>query len=318
VHSKTAWAKVPDKLKLQALISLTSENPCIFAAKILRMTFGLSINIQRPDALTISEALIQWFKERQIDFVVEKTAAKILGEKRRCSLEALGKESDILLSLGGDGTLLRLAHYANSKPILGINLGRLGFLAEFTVEEMYPAIERILKKNYTLETRTQLEATVSVGKKKKVLRALNDVIIERGGYPRIPTITLRIDNHLVSDYRADGLIVSTSTGSTAYSMSAGGPIIVPKSRVFVITPICPHMLTVRPIVVSEEKQVELSVETPDEGFVLNCDGSQQLKLSTQARVRIRKSDIGISIIANEKRNYYDVLRQKFLWGKEYL
>ncbi|MFN3394508.1 MAG: NAD(+)/NADH kinase [Candidatus Thermochlorobacter sp.] len=242
----------------------------------------------------------------------------MLGEKRHSSLESLGKKSDILISLGGDGTLLRLARYADSKPILGVNLGRLGFLAEFTVEEMYPAIERVLKKNFTLEVRTQLEATVRLGKKKKILRALNDVILERGSYPRVPTISLRIDGHLVSDYRADGLIVSTSTGSTAYSMSAGGPIIVPKSRVFVITPICPHMLTVRPIVVSEDKHIELSVETPDEGFVLNCDGSQQLKLSTQARVHIRKADIGVSIIANEKRNYYDVLRQKFLWGKEYL
>lgn len=282
------------------------------------MTFGLSINTLRADALSVSESLIQWFKERQIDFVVEKNAAKILGEKRRSSLELLSKKSDILLSLGGDGTLLRLARYADSKPILGVNLGRLGFLAEFTVEEMYPAIERVLKKNFSLETRTQLEATVKIGKKKKILRALNDVILERGSYPRVPTISMRIDGHLVSDYRADGLIVSTSTGSTAYSMSAGGPIIVPKSRVFVITPICPHMLTVRPIVVSEDKQIELSVETPDEGFVLNCDGSQQLKLSTQAHVHIRKADIGVSIIANEKRNYYDVLRQKFLWGKEYL
>lgn len=282
------------------------------------MTFGLSINTLRADALSVSESLIQWFKERQIDFVVEKNAAKILGEKRRSSLELLSKKSDILLSLGGDGTLLRLARYADSKPILGVNLGRLGFLAEFTVEEMYPAIERVLKKNFSLETRTQLEATVKIGKKKKILRALNDVILERGSYPRVPTISMRIDGHLVSDYRADGLIVSTSTGSTAYSMSAGGPIIVPKSRVFVITPICPHMLTVRPIVVSEDKQIELSVETPDEGFVLSCDGSQQLKLSTQAHVHIRKADIGVSIIANEKRNYYDVLRQKFLWGKEYL
>ncbi|MCS7013912.1 MAG: NAD(+)/NADH kinase [Chloroherpetonaceae bacterium] len=282
------------------------------------MTFGLNINILRADAQRIAESLIQWFKERQIDYIVEKSAAKILGEKRRCSIEEISERSDILLSLGGDGTLLHLAHYAGPKPILGINLGRVGFLAEFSVDEMYPAIERILKKNYTLETRTQLEAQVKTSKKLVTLRALNDIIIERGAYPRMPTISLRIDGHHVSDYRADGLIVATSTGSTAYSMSAGGPIIVPKSRVFVITPICPHMLTVRPIVVSDDKQIELSVETPDEGFVLNCDGSQQLRLSPKHRVRIRKSEQVINLIANEKRNYYDVLRQKFLWGKEYL
>ncbi|KER10343.1 MAG: inorganic polyphosphate kinase [[Candidatus Thermochlorobacteriaceae] bacterium GBChlB] len=281
------------------------------------MKFGLSINTARESALRAGEALTQWFKERGIAYIVEKDAAKILGEIERCKIETLSENCDVIISLGGDGTLLRVARYANATPILGVNFGRLGFLAEFSIEELYPVIERVLKNNFKTETRTRLEACVKVGKKEHKITALNDVIAERGGFPRLPVISLKIDGHLVSHYKADGLIISTSTGSTAYSMSAGGPIIVPKSKVFVITPICPHVLTTRPIVVSDDKELEISIESMDERFMLNCDGSQQIELTAKDRVRVYKSEKPVYIIENEKRNYYDVLRTKFLWGKDY-
>lgn len=281
------------------------------------MRLSLVVNVSRPKALKTAEALIQWLNERGIEFLVEKEAAKALGEKRKIKKSELGEKSDVIVTLGGDGTILEASRYAQGKPILGVNLGRLGFLAEFSVDEMHSAIERALKGDFKTERRTQLEAIVKAGKKEKRFTALNDVIVEKGGYPRLPIISLRIDGHLLSDYKADGLIISTSTGSTAYNMSAGGPIIVPKSRVFAITPICPHMLTVRPIIISDDKELEIAVETPSKNFVLNCDGAMQLSLSPKTRVRVRKSDKQAILIANEKRNYYDVLRQKFLWGRDH-
>ncbi|MFQ3598031.1 MAG: NAD(+)/NADH kinase [Chloroherpetonaceae bacterium] len=281
------------------------------------MRFSLIVNTSRPKAMKAAEALIQWLDARGADFLLEKEAAKVLHNPRKVKMQDLAEKSDCIITLGGDGTILETSHYAHGKPILGVNLGRLGFLAEFSIEEMYSAIERVLKGEFKTETRTQLEAAVRTSKKEKRFTALNDVIIEKGGYPRLPIISLRIDGHLLSDYKADGLIISTSTGSTAYNMSAGGPIIVPKSRVFAITPICPHMLTVRPIVISDDKEFEITVETHDENFVLNCDGTMLLTLSPKTRVRVYKSEKQVVLISNEKRNYYDVLRQKFFWGKDY-
>jgi NAD+ kinase len=282
------------------------------------MKFGLVVNTNRPHALKAALALTQWLRARDVEYVMDSEAAKVLREPNKTTLTTLHETVDVILSLGGDGTLLRAARFANSKPVLGVNLGRLGFLAEFTLDELYPAIERILKKKFVIDTRTQLEAVVIRGRQEKRYIALNDVIVERGGYPRMPRISLRIDGHLLSDYRADGIIIATSTGSTAYSMSAGGPIIVPKSKVIVITPICPHMLTVRPIVVSDDKELEISAATTDDdNYMLNCDGSAQVTLTPKHRVVVRKAKASVHLIANDRRNYYDVLRQKFFWGKDY-
>jgi NAD+ kinase len=281
------------------------------------MKFSLVINTHRAEALKAAQGLITWLKQKSVDYILDIDAAKLLRDPNRAKIENLHQLSDVIVSLGGDGTLLKASHYANSKPILGINLGRLGFLAEFSVEEMYTAIDKVLNKKFHTETRTQLDAIVKIGKHQKVFTALNDVIVERGGYPRMPNIDLRIDGRLLADYKADGIIIATSTGSTAYSMSAGGPIIVPKSKVFVITPICPHMLTVRPIIISDSKEVEISVASYNGNFVLNCDGSFQHRLSSRHHIRIRKSPQKVLLIVNENRNYYDVLRTKLLWGKDH-
>ena len=144
-----------------------------------------------------------------------------------------------------------------------------------------------------------------------------DVVIEKGTYPRIPTFVIKLDGELLSSYRADGIIIATSTGSTAYSMSAGGPIIAPKSNVFVITPICPHMLTVRPLVISDDKVIEVSVDAPDGEFPLNCDGHFGKFLAPQEVVIVKKSAELINLVANESRTYCEILRTKLLWGREH-
>jgi len=182
---------------------------------------------------------------------------------------------------------------------------------------MLGAIEKVLNGTYTIHTRLQLEASIRGNKAIQQFRALNDVVIEKGTYPRIPTFVIKLDGELLSSYRADGIIIATSTGSTAYSMSAGGPIIAPKSSVFVITPICPHMLTVRPIVISDDKIIEISVDSPDGEFPLNCDGHFKKFLNPLEVVTVKKSDQVINLVANEQRSYCEILRTKLLWGREH-
>lgn len=281
------------------------------------MTFGVIVNTNRDKAIIATQDLIKWFKFNKISYLLDTDSARHLDEKASMDIQEMAAHCDAFISLGGDGTLLRVTHYACSKPIIGINFGTLGFLAEFSEAEMYEAVKNLMDGNYTMENRTQLEVSITQNGKLITMTALNDVVIEKGSYPRIPNITLSIDNNSVTSYRADGIIVATSTGSTAYSMSAGGPIIFPKSHVFVITPICPHILTVRPIIVSDEKVIEIAVETSDDRFILNCDGLIVHKLSPADRIKVQKSDETVNLVRNEKRSYYDVLRTKFHWSRSH-
>ncbi|NTV98313.1 MAG: NAD(+)/NADH kinase [Chlorobiaceae bacterium] len=281
------------------------------------MTFGIVVNIARDKALELGRKLASWLDERNIGYLFETKSAEKLQIDKSAPIERLSLYCDAFISLGGDGTLLFTSHYAMTKPVIGVNVGYLGFLTEFRQDEMLPAIEKLIEGNYLIHNRTQLEASVTGKSGPRHFRALNDVVIEKGTYPRIPTFVISLDGQLLSAYRADGIIIATSTGSTAYSMSAGGPIIAPKSNVFVITPICPHMLAVRPVVVSDDKLIEVSVDAPDGNFPLNCDGHLKKLLSPQEVVTVRKSSESINLVANEKRNYFEILRNKLLWGREH-
>jgi len=280
------------------------------------MKFAIVVNVTRQNALDLARNLALWLDERKVAYIFESLSAEKLQTDNSAPIEELNKHCDAFISLGGDGTLLFTSHYAVTKPVIGVNVGYLGFLTEFTQAEMFTAIERVLNGSNTIHTRSQLDATVLIDNEVQHLRALNDVVIEKGAYPRIPTFIIKLDGELLSSYRADGIIIATSTGSTAYSMSAGGPIIAPKSSVFVITPICPHMLTVRPIVISDEKSIEVSVDAPDGAFPLNCDGHLRKMLAPQEVVTIKKSSQSINLVANSSRDYCEVLRTKLLWGRE--
>jgi NAD+ kinase len=281
------------------------------------MKFGIVINVSRDHALVLARQLAEWLDARRVDYVFEALSAEHLHIDNSAPIEQLSQQCDAFISLGGDGTLLFTSHYAVTKPVIGVNVGYLGFLTEFTQEEMFAAIEKVLNGTNTIHTRSQLEATVHIDNEVHSFRALNDVVIEKGAYPRIPTFIIKLDGELLSSYRADGIIIATSTGSTAYSMSAGGPIIAPKSNVFVITPICPHMLTVRPIVISDEKMIEVSVDAPDGFFPLNCDGNLKKMLLPHENIVVKKSPVEINLVANESRNYSEILRTKLLWGREH-
>lgn len=281
------------------------------------MKFSIVVNINREEAIELARQLMAWLDERNLDYVVDAISAEKLGVGSSAEIEKLNKLCDVFISLGGDGTLLFTSHYSVTKPVIGINVGHLGFLAEFSKEEMYGAIEQVLAGTYTIHDRTQLEAHVSIDNEAKHFTALNDVVVEKGAYPRIPAFIIKLDGEQLSSYRADGIIIATSTGSTAYSLSAGGPVIAPKSNVFVITPICPHMLTVRPLVISDDKTIEVSVDAPDGAFPLNCDGHVRKMLMPGEVVTVKKSGEMINLVANENRNYCEILRSKLLWGREH-
>lgn len=281
------------------------------------MTFAIVVNINRDEAVVLARELITWLEMRDLDYVFDAKSAAKLGVGNAVEIEELNKLCDVFISLGGDGTLLFTSHYSVTKPVIGINVGHLGFLAEFSKEEMYSAIEKVLDRTYTIHDRTQLEAQVPFGDSIKRFTALNDVVVEKGAYPRIPAFIIKLDGEQLSAYRADGIIIATSTGSTAYSLSAGGPVIAPKSNVFVITPICPHMLTVRPLVISDDKTIEISVDAPGGAFPLNCDGHVRKMLMPGDVITVKKSKEMINLVANEKRNYCEILRSKLLWGREH-
>jgi len=281
------------------------------------MKFGIVVNTERREALVLAKELTVWLDRHKAGYVLESLSAEKLGIGPSAKIDDLNRLCDVFISLGGDGTLLFTSHYSETKPVIGINVGHLGFLTEFSQAEMFPAVEKVLGGTYSIHNRSQLEAVTTINGHEQRLRALNDVVIEKGTYPRIPTFVIRLDGELLGSYRADGIIIATSTGSTAYSMSAGGPIIAPKSCVFVITPICPHMLTVRPIVISDEKIIDVSVDAQTGEFPLNCDGRITKMLLPQETVTVKKSDTLINLVANESRDYCEILRTKLLWGREH-
>lgn len=281
------------------------------------MRFALIVNTAREGAVGLARQLTEWFAERGIDYLYDAESAEALGSRRVADIETLSGRCDVFVSLGGDGTLLFASHCSLSKPVIGINAGDLGFLTEFSREEMIPAVEKVMAGTYSIQTRSQLEASLEVENETVRLTALNDVVIEKGAFPRIPTFVISLDDEILGSYRADGIIIATSTGSTAYSLSAGGPIIAPKSKVFVITPICPHMLTVRPIVISDERLLSVSVEAPEGAFPLNIDGRLSRMLEPGRTVTVRKSPQVVNLVANENRSYCEILRKKLLWGHEH-
>ena len=232
------------------------------------------------------------------------------------SVEELGTYSDLVVALGGDGTILRAAQVSrySDVPILGVNLGRLGFLAGVGVEEVKEALERVLRGAYRLERRMAMTAKVE-GDHGEGLFAINDVVLEKGASARMVAVEIYVGEEFVSLYLADGLILSTPTGSTAYSMSAGGPIVYPEMDALIVTPICPHSLSVRPMVVPGEMTVWVRMRSDrGEPMRLTVDGQVGRVLCSEDRVMIRRSPHRVPLITFEGQSFYQVLRTKLMWG----
>jgi len=279
---------------------------------------GIVTKTSSPHADEVMGKLVPWLTGRGIKVRVQEDYRGLAdGDAIAVTREHVPDGVDLVLVLGGDGTLLSVARLleGTDQPILGINLGSLGFLTELGLEELYESLEGILEGKYTIETRVRLEASLHRdGEQIGHYQVLNDVVINKGALARIIDLETFVDDHKVTNYQADGLIISTPTGSTAYSLAAGGPIIEPTLDVIVIAPICPHTLTNRPLVIPGNSRVELCLLSDSGAVFLTLDGQEGTRLQQGDCVRIRTSDRKVNLIRTGGRNFYDVLTAKLHWG----
>jgi NAD+ kinase len=285
---------------------------------------GIVLKPHQPDALKTICELTKWLSERAIEVVGgpdierERVAHQTGCSVKEVSPEKLAALVDLILVLGGDGTMIATARMIEDVevPVLGINYGGLGYLTEFRIEELYSALESILAGNYRLDKRVMLRTLHQRGDEiVNRNRVLNDVVINKSALARIIEIDTYLNDQFVNSFRADGLIVSTPTGSTAYNLSAGGPVIFPSMNAIVITPICPFTLSNRPIVVPDDAVIELRLKTDQEDVALTLDGQVGFPLKIGDRVVIQKSRTTFNLIQPSNRNYFDVLRDKLRWGR---
>jgi NAD+ kinase len=285
---------------------------------------GIVLKPHQPEALKTICELVVWLAERNIQLVGgPEIERERIEHQTGCPVDELEPESiaanvDLILVLGGDGTMIATARMIGDQevPVLGVNYGGLGYLAEFRIEELYSALESILAGNYRLDRRVMLAVELRRGDAPAIFnRVLNDVVINKSALARIIEIEAYLNRQFVNSFRADGLIVSTPTGSTAYNLSAGGPVIFPSMNAVVITPICPFTLSNRPIVVPDDAEIELLLKTDNEEVALTLDGQVGHPLKVEDRVAIRKSRTTFNLIQPMNRNYFDVLRDKLRWGR---
>lgn len=277
---------------------------------------GIVVKPHQSEALATAAELIDWLKLRDITIAAKSHVSA--SDADPVASEVLRNEADLIIVLGGDGTMISTARLLGDSevPVLGINYGSLGYLTEFRIEEMVSSLEEILAGNYTIDPRVTLTAEHwRDGKKQADARALNDVVINKAALARIIEIEVLLSGLYVNSFRADGLIVSTPTGSTAYNLSAGGPIVYPSMNAVVVTPICPFTLTNRPIVVPDDAEIKLILKDENEGVVLTIDGQVGYQMQSGDEVTIRKSRTGFNLVQPQNRNYFDVLRNKLKWGR---
>ncbi len=279
-------------------------------------TVGLVAKYQERKAAQMVRWLIPWLKKRGKKVCVENGLARAGAQS--CSKKEMALKADLIISLGGDGTLLNIAPLVERPevPILGVNLGALGFITEVAVDELEPVLSKTLRGDYEVEKRMTLEVRV-LGKNGRAhkFRVLNDVVIAKGARSRIIDLETYVGKDYLCTYRADGLIISTPTGSTAYSLAAAGPILEPTLGAIVLAPICPHTLTHRPIVVPSNAVIRVTLRSFGDTVILIPDGQQGMRLNNGDRVEARDYGLPVSLIKLPSRSYYEILREKLKWGE---
>ena len=281
-------------------------------------TIGISAKITSDEALQFAAKVAADLRGRDFGVCLDYATADKLNDRGKCVAKGdLGKHSDLLMTFGGDGTLLSVARHApKDVPILGVNMGTLGFLTEVQVEDFPQVMERVLAGDYESEQRVALDVTVrGSGRDHRVYRVLNDATINKSALARIIEMRVTVGGEFVSAFRADGLIIATPTGSTAYNLSAGGPIIYPTMGAVVLTPICPHMLSNRPVVLPDNLDIEIGIATPNQEIFLTLDGQEGLPIAQNDTVCISKSPNPVTLIRTPRKSYFDVLRAKLKWGE---
>jgi len=274
---------------------------------------GFVVKPHAPDIEKILKELILYFEKRGIESILEDVAGQKLDKVGGVRREEIPGHVDLVVVLGGDGTLLSIAHLAAQEdvPVLGVNLGNLGFLTEVPLDEMQVTLDSFLEGNKEIISSRQL---LEVTFKGKNFYCLNDVVINKGALARMIQFSIWIDKKEITTSKADGLIISTPTGSTAYSMSAGGPIVQPHIPAIVMAPICPHTLTFRPMVVSSKSQIEVCLMTAGEEVTFTLDGQRGLVMKKNDVVMVKVSSLELKLISSPKRNYFDLLQKKLRWG----
>ncbi len=280
-------------------------------------TVGVCLKSGQPQAAETVRGLVKWLSERELEVRADPECARLVGLPGS-TIEKLAAEVDLIVSLGGDGTLLSVARAVGARavPILGVNLGTLGFLTEVTLEEMMPVLEKVLEGSAPLVSRMRLEVVVvrEDGELGRFI-ALNDAVITKTALARMIDLETFADGQDVTSYHGDGLILATPTGSTAYSLSAGGPILLPGTEAIVLTPICPHSLTQRPLVLPVESEVEVVVHTLGGGATITIDGQEGIELLDGDRVTVRRSSHPIDIVGCPRRTRFEILQAKLRWGE---
>jgi NAD+ kinase len=277
---------------------------------------GLVAKYQEPKAIEMARWLIPWLKKRGKQVLVENGVVR--GQAKSCSKKTIAAKADLIISLGGDGTLLNIAPLVERPgiPILGVNLGGLGFITEVAVEEFEDVLTRTLKGDYVVETRMTLAVNVKSERSGSTkFRVLNDAVITKGARSRIIDLETFVGDEYLCTYRADGLIVSTPTGSTAYSLAAGGPILQATAGAIILCPICPHTLTNRPIVISNNATVRVTLRSSGGTVILSPDGQRGIRLKNGDRVEMRDFGMPVSLIKIPTRSYFEILRKKLKWGE---
>jgi len=284
---------------------------------------GVVVKPHHTEAWATACELSVWLKNRGISLIGKSHEKSEDYDSEKCRIEIVETEdfqtdADLIVVLGGDGTMISTARLTGAReiPVLGINYGSLGYLTEFRIEEMFSALEHILAGEYEIDRRVMLEVEHWRDNEKLAGgRVLNDVVINKAALARIIEVEVNLNNLFVNSFRADGLIISTPTGSTAYNLSAGGPIVFPSMNAIVLTPICPFTLTNRPIVVPDTDEIVINLKSEHEGVVLTLDGQVGYSLQAKDLVVIRKSAATFNLIQPPNRNYFDVLRNKLKWGR---
>ena len=278
---------------------------------------GVVLKTSSPEAAELGRQLLVELERLGLEWTIDRESARVLDGSDGVDREELPGLVDLVVVLGGDGTMLSVTRGALSgTPILGINMGTLGFLTEHPAEQLFPMLHAALEGRAQPERRERLQVTVETpGKEPEVFRVLNDAVINKSALARMLVLSVHVNEEFVSRFKADGLIIATPTGSTAYNLSAGGPILYPTLEVILVTPICPHTLTNRPLVLSLDSRVEIRLESLSEEVYLTLDGQQGLPLSTRDLVRIEPCPDPVFLITEPSRSYFQVLHRKLKWGE---
>ncbi len=278
---------------------------------------GIVTKPNEPRAIEIAARIARWADHHHIALLINDHIDGALPGVETETLEKIAGVADLLIALGGDGTMIATARHVAGRgtPVLGVNLGTLGYLTEFTTDEAIAALEEVARGDYQIDCRMMVDWRVTRDQKEIGSdSALNEVVVTKAAEARIIDIDCSVDDRHVTTYRADGVMISTPTGSTAYNLSAGGPIIVPGAEVMVICPLCPHTLTNRPLVLPDSARVSLQLNTREQEVILTSDGQVGLRLRAGDLVEVRRSAKTFNIIRARERDYFEILRTKLKWS----